>query len=139
MLFDKTPAQKIIKQHKLATATLYTWRHRNTIPDKYNKPAFTVRQKLTNEKDRQAAKNILRALQTGKFNLTSLSRLAGLQKFFLADFMQGKTSLGWQELLAIRQAVNTIRNEAKAILPELEKAIVPEQTKKLLAAFIVRK
>jgi peroxiredoxin len=139
MQFEQATALQIIEKYKLAPQTLRTWEHRQRIPDKYFEPGFAVREKLSHEQDLQAQKHVLRALQTNKFNLQSLSRLAGLPKFVLADFKKGSISLAAQELIAVKRAINTIRNEAKAILAASEKLNYPEQQKRLLAQFIKRK
>jgi len=138
MQFDEAIALSIIEKYKLAPQTLRTWSHRQKIPDKYQEPSFTVRQPLSQEPELQAARNVWRALQTNKFNLQALSRLAGLPSYLLADCKRGKASLAVYELIAIKKAINTLRNEAKAILAASEKIPMPETGKKLLAQFIKR-
>lgn len=138
MEFDEATAMHIIAKHNLSPNTYKTWQHRQSIPDKYASPSFEVRKKITQEHDKQQQANVLRALQTDKFNLGSLARLAALKEFIIADFKQQKTRLSQQELIAIKKAINTLRNEAKAILPDLDKALVPEANKKKLAQFIRR-
>lgn len=138
MQFDEQKAAELIAKHQLSPNTLKVWSHRGTIPDKYLDEHFEVRKKVTDQQQQQQQRNVLRGLQTEKFVLKALSLMAGLKPFVLADFKKETCQLSVQELLAVKKAINAIRNEVKNLLPELNKRLLPEVAKKKLMQFILR-
>lgn len=62
-----------------------------------------------------------KALRSELVNIDGIARKAILKKDLVNDFVNGKPSLSSMQLTALRQAVNTLFSETKAILSELER------------------
>lgn len=140
MKFSEEKAQEILQTFSLSEATINTWRHRNAIPDRYR--TGIKKEEIISTDEKQQLKNLVRCFKTGKFNISALCELIGsdFSRDTIFDFMRGKGRISRQDLIAIKKAVNILRNESKEILRELErKSELPESVEIKVKSLLMRK
>ncbi len=115
MKFSEEKAQEIVRTFSLSVLTINTWRQRNAIPERYKNGK---REEIISADEKQQLKNLKRCFNAGKFNYTALSKLigSGFRPATISDFLRGKEVLYRHQLLAIKKAINTLRNETKEVL-----------------------
>lgn len=137
MKFTEKKAEEIIAQHDLAPGTLQTWKRREAIPDKYNND---LPEPITDANELQQVKHLIRAFQTEKLKHSPICRLAGLEsRHPLFDTLRGKSVISRAEFIALKKAINTLRNQVKEVLELLSKKAVSETGEKKLSALLQRK
>lgn len=136
MQFTEKKAAEVAEAHGLPDGTIRTWRRRGAIPDKY---AGEIPHKISdNEAQQQQAKNVVAALKTEKINVASLSRLAEVPQSRVSDVLRGKNTFLEADFLTLKKALNTLRNEAKKALSELEKNAIGDVGEKVVKGFFAR-
>lgn len=120
MKFSEQKAQEIVQTFALSKFTINTWRQRNAIPERYKNGK---REEIISADEKQQLKNLQRCFNAGKFNFTALCKLigSGFSPVTITDFLHGKGVLSRQQLIAIKKAIKTLRNEAQEVLRELER------------------
>ena len=140
MKFSEEKAQEIVQTFFLSEATIDTWRHRNAIPDRYK--TGIKKEGIISANEKQQLKNLLRLFKTGKFNISALCELigSGFSRDTIFDFMRGKGRISRQDLVAIKKAINILRNESKEVLGELErKSELPASAELKVKSLLLRK
>lgn len=118
MQYNETAAAELAAKYNLPAATVATWKHRGSIPNKYFKE---MPGKAANEAQIKEFDKIVKAFSYGKLNKAEIAKTAGLTSFRIVDLLRKKTKPYENELIAIKKAVNESRNEVKNFLTESAK------------------
>jgi hypothetical protein len=137
MKYTEEKALRFKSEFNLPASTVRVWKSRNVIPDKYSRE---LPKKITSTHELQQITNLINAFKTEKFKIASLCRLAGLPNTYsLHDTLNEKSMLSKQELIALKKAINIIRNDTKKVLQSLgEKETIPESTIKDIRKLLQR-
>lgn len=96
--------------------------------------------KITTTQELQQVHNLIAAIKTGKLKTKPLCKLAGLSNHnSLRDTVRGKALLSQQNFIAIKKAVNTIRNQVKKLLYELDNKTIPDRVVEGIKTLFQRK
>lgn len=108
MNFNEELAKELAERFNISEATVKSWRHRGSIPDKYGNPEF-VKPVAPDKAKSIVSDRILSLLSDGLINITLLCKLSdiGSQKF--ADVKRGKTVFSEQEIIAMKREINRAR------------------------------
>jgi hypothetical protein len=140
MKFSNEKAMEIVQTFSLSEATINTWKSRKAIPDRYK--SGIKKEEINSADEKQQLKNLHSCLKTGKFNLTALCKLIGpnFSPGIVKDFLRGKGRISRHDFIALKKAINTLRNESKEVLRELDrKSELPESAELKIRTFLMRK
>jgi len=108
MQFSEDLAKEISVKHKIGEATIKTWRHRGTIPDKYGNPEF-VKPIAPDKSKSIVSDRILNILAEGLLNVTLLCNLSDVTPQKFADVKRGKAVFSEQEIISLKKEINRAR------------------------------
>lgn len=114
MKFTEEIASQLKEKYSLENHVINKWRYRNRIPKKY----FKQSDKKFNEFDIENAVNIL---SDKRINLTTLAKLAKLERSHFSDYVAERRQLNYEVFLALKKAINTVKIEISKLISLFEK------------------
>lgn len=97
MEFNEEKAREIVAKYGLSEKTIFVWKSRNRIPDKYMDEGYRPVPEAS-KADRIVLERIKGLKENGYINFAVLSELAGVDTQCLYDAVRGKSRIGKEDI-----------------------------------------